>query len=113
MMLAWACAAAYAEGLSSLVEVGSSMDDAKKTLDAETRGFENVKRALDAGAIQKGAAKESIRAQYGQPVIVTKDGLGGKEKWVYKPASSSFFKGARICLYFNDLGTLDEVKVVE
>ena len=106
-------AQARAEGIKSLIEVGKSMADINAAMDEETRAFNGVKSAVDSGAIKKGLSKDSIRAQYGDPVIANDDSATKREKWVYKPAASSFFEGIRICLYFDSSGTLDEIKTVK
>jgi hypothetical protein len=104
------CAAAYADGVGSLIEVGKSMDAAKKELAEETARFNNVKSAIESGALQKGLSRQAVLSQYGEPVVSNKDLATNRERWVYKPASSSFFEGQRAYLFFNNNGDLDEVK---
>lgn len=104
---------ARAEGIGTLIEAGKSMDSAKKELSAETSGFENVKNAIALGALKKGASRDAVAAQYGQPVVKNDDYATSRERWVYKPARSSFFDGPRIYLYFAKSGSLDEIKVLE
>jgi hypothetical protein len=101
---------AGAEGIDSLVEVGKSMADINAAMDRETKAFEIVKAAIDRGDIKKGLSKAEIRKQYGEPVIANDDFATKREKWVYKPAGSTFFEGIRIYLFFDDKGILDEVK---
>lgn len=100
-----------AEGLNSLIEVGKSMADIKEAMEEDTRAFNIVNAAVRRGAIKKGLPKESIRSSYGEPVIANDDFATGREKWVYMPASSTFFKGEKIYLFFDSKGNLDEVKV--
>ena len=102
-----------AEGLDTLIDVSKSMGDIQKEYNEETKNFDRVKRAVDSGSIKKGQNKDEILKQYGEPVVMTKDSSSKKEKWVYKPATSSFFDGIRIYLFFNDDGALDEIKVVK
>lgn len=102
-----------AGGLDSLVEVGKSMADINAAMDEETKAFNRVKGAIDSGAIKKGLSEAEIRSRYGEPVIVNDDSATGREKWVYKPAGSSFFKGTRIYLLFDDTGALDEIKTLQ
>ena len=102
-----------AEGIDSLIEVGKSMADINEAMAEETRVFNAVKAAVDLGAIKKGLTKDSIREQYGEPVIINDDSATKREKWGYKPSTSSFLKGIRIYLYFDAKGLLDEVKVAE
>ena len=112
ILTAW-CVRCCAEGLDALIEVGKNMGEIQKGYDLETKNFERVKKAFDSGAIKKGQAKGDIAKQYGDPVIVTKESGPMREKWVYKPASSSFFDGIRIYLFFDESGALDEIKVVQ
>ena len=103
----------HAEGINTLVEASSSMAEAKEVLDRETGNFQSVKRALDSGALSKGQSKDRIRTQYGEPVVMNEDISTGRERWVYKSSGSSFFKGTRIYLFFDDKGMLDEIKILE
>ena len=103
----------WAGGIDSLAEVGKSMADIKAAMDAETKAFNRVKEAVDSGAIKKGISGSEIISRYGEPVIANDDSATGREKWVYKPADSSFFKGIRIYLFFDDTGALDEIKILQ
>lgn len=89
------------------------MADIKAAMDAETKAFNRVKEAVDSGAIKKGISGSEIISRYGEPVIANDDSATGREKWVYKPADSSFFKGIRIYLFFDDTGALDEIKILQ
>jgi hypothetical protein len=100
----------YADGIGSLIEVGKSMDVAKKELAAETARFNSIKSAVESGALQKGLSRQAILSQYGEPVVMNEDFTTKRERWVYKPASSSFFEGSRIYLYFDANGSLVEIK---
>lgn len=102
-----------AEGLDSLVVVGKSMADIDAAMNEETKAFNRVKAAIDNGAIKKGLSEAEIRSRYGEPVIMNDDSATKRERWVYKPASSSFFKGIRIYLLFDDGGALDEIKTLQ
>ncbi len=109
------CAAATrsgAEGLQSLIAAGQSMAEAKKVLAAEDSRFAGIKRALGSGALVKGQSKSAIRAQYGDPVVANTDFVTGRERWVYKSAGASFFKGPRVYLFFDKQGVLDETKAL-
>jgi len=101
-----------ADGINSLIEFGKSAADIGAAMDEETRIFNRVKAAVDSGAIKKGLSKADIKSRYGEPVIVNDDFSTGREKWAYKPAGSSFFKGTRIYLLFDAKGNLDEVKIL-
>ena len=113
VMIVASLALVRAEGLDSLIEAGKSMADIKAAMAEETRAFNAVKSAVDQGAIKKGMSKASIMEQYGEPVIINDDSATKREKWAYKPDTSSFLKGIRIFLYFDKSGMLDEIRVEE
>ncbi len=102
-----------AEGLGTLIELGRSQAEMQKQYAQETRAFEAVKKAIEAGAIKKGMDKASLLAKYGEPVVMVDDPDGKREDWIYKPAESSFFKGIRATLLFTAEGALDEAKIEE
>ena len=102
-----------AEGLDALIEVGKSMADINAATAEETRVFNAVKAAIDRGIIKKGLSMAAIRKQYGEPVIINEDSATKREKWGYKPDTSSFLKGVRVYLYFDKNGILDEIRVVK
>ncbi|MFA6320464.1 MAG: hypothetical protein WCY36_01240 [Candidatus Omnitrophota bacterium] len=100
-------------GLRELRQIASAQDDAQSTYKEETRAFERVKAAIDRGDIKKGQAKKDIRSLYGEPVVNTRDIDTRRDKWIYKPAKSSFFSGTKAYLYFDRDDKLDEIKIVE
>lgn len=101
----------FADGLDALVEVGRSQGEIAKTLNQETKNFENVRRALEKGILKNGMPSDAIRKLYGDPVIEFKE--GAKVKWVYKAAESSFSDGLKIYLIFDGDGSLEEAKTVD
>jgi len=102
-----------AEGLGTLIELGRSQADMQKQYARETKAFEVVKRAIEAGAVKKGMDKASVLVKYGEPVVMVDDPDGKREDWIYKSAESSFFKGIRATLFFTAEGVLDEAKLEE
>jgi len=102
-----------AEGLGTLIELGKSQAEIQKQYARETRAFDAVKRAIDAGDLKNGMDRASVLAKYGEPVVVVNDFDGKREDWIYKPAESSFFKGIRATLFFTAEGLLDETKIEE
>ena len=104
---------AYAVGLGELMSISRAQADAQRTYADETKAFERVKAAIDDGEIKKGQTKKEIKNRYGEPVVNTVESETGREKWIYKPAKSSFFEGVRIYLYFDKENKLDEIKIVE
>ena len=102
-----------AEGLGTLIEVAKSQADIKGQYDEETRNFNKVKNGIESGAIKKGQSRSDIRSKYGEPVVSVKDPDGKREDCIYKPDTSSFFKGIRATLIYNEQGVLDETRVEE
>jgi hypothetical protein len=100
-------------GLGELRAIAASQADAQREYQEETRTFERVKSAIDSGEIKKGQSKKEIKDRYGESVVNTIESETGREKWIYKPAKSSFFEGIRIYLYFDKNNNLDEIKIVE
>lgn len=104
---------AHAVGLGQLMEISRAQKDAQRAYVNETKAFERVKAAIDKGAIKKGDPKKSIGDRYGEPVVSIIDANTKREKWIYKPAKSSFFEGIKVYLYFDKADKLDEIKIVE
>lgn len=102
-----------AEGLGTLIELGRSQAEMQKQYTQETKAFEAVKRAIEAGVVKKGMDKTVVLAKYGKPIVVVDDLDGKREDWIYKPAESSFFKGIRATLFFTAEGMLDDAKLEE
>jgi len=102
-----------AEGLDTLIQVAKSQADIKRQYDEETRNFEKVKKGIESEAIKKGQSKSDIQAKYGQSVVSVKDIDGKREDCIYKPGTSSFFKGIRATLIFTSEGMLDEARIEE
>ena len=102
-----------AEGLGTLIELGKSQAEMQKQYTRETKAFEAVRRAIEAGAIKKGMDKAAVLTKYGEPVVVVDDADGKRKDWIYKPEGSSFFKGVRATLFFTAEGALDEAKIGE
>jgi len=99
--------------LGELMEIARAQKDAQAAYVMETKTYERVKSAAEKGAIRKGQAKRDIKNRCGEPVVSITDSTTGREKWIYKPASSSFFSGAKIYLYFDKDGNLDEIETAE
>jgi len=100
-----------AEGLSTLIEISKDQADIQKEYSEETRNYENLKRGVDGGSVVKGQNKRIVGDKFGAPVVVVGEYGTDREKWIYKPASSSFFSGPRISLFFTKDGLLDQVSV--
>jgi hypothetical protein len=103
----------YAEGLDTLIEAGKSQAEIQKEYAKETKAFEKAKKALANNAVTAGMSKDDLRKECGEPVVIVSASGGKSEKWLYKPASSTFFKGPKISLLFGDSGLLEEIKTSE
>lgn len=112
MSLVFIASQCFADGLGTLIEVGESMKEIAKHNEEETKSFEGVQRAIENGSIKEGQSKSSIREKYGEPVIATRE-ADAREKWVYMPATSTFFKGKKIYLFFDERDTLAEIRVAK
>ncbi len=100
---------AMSDGLDSLIEVGRSQGEIAKAYAEETRTYENVKRAIQNGAIKKGMTAKAVLDKYYEPVVVVGEYGTDRKKWIYKPQTSDFFEGPRISLFFTKDGVLDEI----
>lgn len=103
----------HADGIGTLMQVGSSMDDAEKTLAKETAQYEKVKAGFEGGEINKGLAKDAVIKKYGPPQVAFKDSLTKRDKWVYKPGSSNYFEGEKIYIFFDGQGLIDEAQLIK
>ena len=103
----------FADGLDTLIEVGRGQAEIQKSYAGETRIYNDVKEAVEDGEIKKGQGADEIRRKYGEPVVNIPDMETGMDKWIYKPAKSSFFKGEKIYLFFDSTGVLAELKKEE
>jgi len=102
---------ACAEGLDSLIEVARSQGEIAKYYADETRAYESMKRAIEAGKIAKGLNKKAVSGKCGEPVVMVGEYGTDREKWIYKPATSDFFEGPKISLFFTKDGVLDEIAI--
>ncbi len=107
-IIAFWCTSAYSADLKTLMEIGASQADIAKTLQQETKIYNGVKSAMDAGTIKKGMAADTIRKKYGEPIISIHDKKRDADKWLYMPAESTHFKGEKIFLYFDKENKLIE-----
>jgi len=102
---------ARAEGLNTLIEISKDQADIQKEYSEETRNYENLKRGVDGGSVAKGQNKKAIGDKFGAPVVIVGEYGTDREKWIYKPASSTFFAGPKISLFFTKDGSLEEIAI--
>lgn len=100
----------FADGLGTLIDVAQSQGAIAKQYKEETRAYEEVKKGIDRGDVKAGQDKTYITKRYGKPVVVLEPRSWRQEKWIYKPSGSSFFKGEKISLVFDEKGFLVKVE---
>ena len=103
----------FAADLKTLMEIGASQADIAKTLQRETKNYNEVKKAIASGAIKEGLAADTVRKKYGQPILETYDKKHDATKWLYMPASSTHFKGEKLYLYFDKGNKVKSWELVE
>lgn len=108
---AWTVSFCFAEGLDTLIAVARSQGEIQKEYSEETRNFERVRENIDDGTVKIGQSKDEVRRRSGEPVVSLRDSMTNREKWVYKPAKSDFFKGIKIYIFFDKNDNVDEIKV--
>jgi len=72
----------------------------EKELRKETRTYEKLRRYIELEKLTLGFESGFIERKVGLPVIQFQEENG--QKWVYKPATSSWFDEDKIYLYFNE-----------
>jgi len=100
-------------GVSSLMTLSKDMGKMKRQLKKETRDYDDIKEAIVGLDLKKGEASDDIERRYGSPAITLREADGGGVKWVYKPASSSYFEGEKAYLFFDGEGRLVKWEIVE
>jgi len=88
--------------IRKLKGIADSMSDMDKVSAKEGKNYQRTRDFVSSQDIREGLSKESISASCGQPVAVAQDGT----KWVYKPPTSTFFKGEKIYFLFDKDGNL-------
>ena len=94
-----------------MIKAGRSQEKMQKILKEETKIFEKVKKAVEAGKIKKGQSRDLILKKYGEPVVIISK-KNNIEKWVYKPGYASHFDNIKAYLFFNEKGELKEIKLL-
>ena len=93
-------------GLKNLMQLSKDRGEMVKELNAETKSYDNIKKALDHGLLEKDSTEAEIRKKYGDPVITLHENRTEDVKWVYKPGTVSYFDEQKIYLVFNAEGKL-------
>ena len=66
-----------------------------------TKAYDAVKEGIEEGTLAVGESQDTIKKEYGEPVVVI-PANGKFEKWIYKPGYVSHFDGVKIYLYFDN-----------
>lgn len=102
-----------ADGLDTLIDLARSQGEIQKDSENETDNFKKIKEEIGKGLLSIGQSKSSILSKYGKPVVIIEGSPEKRERWVYKSADSSFFKGDKVYLFFDENDALAEIKVLE
>jgi hypothetical protein len=100
-------------GLSSLMTLSKDRSEMIAEYKRETRSYNLLKKAMESGLLESGAADEEIIKKYGQPVMAMEDAVGDTVRWVYKPSEADYFKGEKIYLFFDKDGKLNRWETVD
>lgn len=104
---------AFSADLKQLMEIGASQADIAKTLQQETKNYNEVKKAIASGAIKEGMPADAVRKRYGGPILDTYDKKHDATKWLYMPASSNHFKGEKLYLYIDKDNKVKSWELIE
>jgi len=99
--------------VKSLLNFSRSRSAMIKELKRETKSYKNIKKAVNGNRLKNGSKDFAIKKRYGKPTIILEENDGKGERWVYKDAKGSYFKGDKIYLDFDEDGKLSEWREVE
>ncbi len=102
----------HANALGALIQVGKSMDAIQRDYDRDTATYGRIKTAIDKGEIKEGLTQATV-LKFGGPVVIVTETIGKRQVWVYRPGTTDLLKKPKIRLFFDENGTLDEIKVLE
>ncbi len=98
-------------GLKNLLNFARSRKSMIKELNQETKNYENLKKAIKKGRIEKGMNASLVQKRYGKGVISLPEDKNA-EVWVYKSGKESYFNADKIYLNFSVEGKLTGWKEV-
>ncbi|MFH1868679.1 MAG: hypothetical protein ABH843_06885 [Candidatus Omnitrophota bacterium] len=90
--------------MKRLSVIGDNIDSQNETWKLETENYRKAEGLIGSSAIKQGITKDFISEICGSPAAEAWDGA----KWVYKPSSSTYFKGEKIYFLFDEDGKLIE-----
>jgi len=88
--------------IRKLTGLSASMDRMAKEEKVEGKNYQKAKEFIQGPEITEGLSGGDLIKQCGNPVVEADNGL----RWVYKPPTSTFFKGEKIYFFFSDDGKL-------
>jgi len=91
--------------LKGIADGMAAMDEVSKQ---EGINYDKAKAFINSQEIKEGLTKETVSQRCGEPVAIADNGT----RWVYKPPSSTYFKGEKICFIFDESGRLVSWKQV-
>lgn len=100
-------------GLGSLMALSKDRGVMEADYAKETKSYNALKEALEKGDLERGLTNEEIIKKFGKAVVVLPEGSEGMERWVYKASEFSYFKGAKVYLFFNSQGELESWELAE
>lgn len=100
-------------GLDALIKLSGDRSKMVREYNKETENYDELKKGINHGQLEKGESASSIRKRWGEPVISFLEENGQGERWVYKPGEVSFFDDEKIYLFFDAQGTLINWQEVE
>ena len=98
-------------GLKSLIQFSKDRNAMVKEYNMETKNYDRIREAVDQGYLDKGESASRIKSRYGEPVIILPDTKENITKWVYKPASATYFSDEKVYLIFDENDEFVEWKV--
>ena len=105
------CARPDREAIGAILDQARHEDLKHDALRREEQSYQKIREAVRQGALRKGTAAEEFVRDYGRPVVEIgkKDGAS---KWLYKPASGSWFDSPRVAVYFDAAGKVSRWRCV-
>ena len=89
---------AFAQGyIRRLKGISDGMNYMDQERQQEGRNYKRAEEFVIGPDIAVGLSKDDIVKTCGEPVAIASGGT----RWVYKPPTSTFFKGEKIYLFFN------------
>ncbi len=80
-----------------LTGLSASMDSMAKQRQVESDNYKKAKEFIQGAEIADGLLKDDLIKQCGNPVVKADNG----SRWIYKPATSTYFKGEKIYFFFD------------